>query len=80
MEGNSAMPLIPQSDPSVDPSYYDFAALDTKPVLSEVEGTTYFQLFDAAEEGQMAHWVGRWVNTRGNQGPWSDTVSATVAG
>lgn len=58
--------------PPADPSDYDFAALDTK--------TPYLQIFDGADVGQMAHWIGRWVNTRGEQGPWSDTVSATVVG
>ncbi len=59
------MPLIPQSDAQFD-------ALDTK--------TPYLQIFDGTDVGQMAHWIGRWVNTRGDQGPWSDTVSATVVG
>ena len=55
-----------------DPEDYDFAAVDTQtPQLWE---------FDPASAGQMAHWVGRWLNTRGQHGPWSDTVSATVPG
>lgn len=55
-----------------DPLDYDFAVLDTK------TGQTWN--FDPADSGQMAHWVARWVNTRGQAGPWSDTVSATIPG
>ena len=58
--------------PPVDPLDYDFAALDTN--------TPKNWDFDPADAGQMAHWVGRWVNTRGEAGPWSDTVSATDVG
>lgn len=58
--------------PPADPLDYDFAALDTK--------TPQIWEFDPADAGQLAHWVARWVNTRGEQGPWSDTVSATVPG
>ncbi|GIK33432.1 MAG: hypothetical protein BroJett009_24240 [Armatimonadota bacterium] len=58
--------------PPADPQDYDFAALDTK--------TPQTWNFDPADAGQMGHWVARWVNTRGDQGPWSDTVSATIPG
>jgi hypothetical protein len=58
--------------PPVDPDDFVFVAIDTKtPQLWE---------FDPSEAGQMAHWVARWINTRGEAGPWSDVVSATVPG
>lgn len=58
--------------PPPDPDDYDFAGVDTK--------TPQTWNFDPADAGQMAHWVARWLNTRGEAGPWSDTVSATVPG
>ncbi|MEX2244865.1 MAG: hypothetical protein WD716_13590 [Fimbriimonadaceae bacterium] len=58
--------------PPVDPQDFDFVAIDTR--------TPQIWEFDPADAGQMAHWVARWVNTRGEAGPWSDVVSATVPG
>lgn len=53
-----------------DPSELDFLALDTKsPYLSEYAG---------AQGNMVAHYMLRWVNTRGQKGPWSETVSATI--
>lgn len=34
--------------------------------------------FEPADGGKMAHYILRWVNTRGEKGPWSAVVSATV--
>lgn len=42
--------------------------------------TPYMNEFDPAQGGSMGHWVARWVNTRGESGPWSDVVSATIPG
>lgn len=56
----------------VDPDDYTFVAIDTR--------TPQIWSFDPSEAGQMGHWVARWVNTRGEPGPWSDVVSATVPG
>jgi len=47
-----------------------FIALDTK--------TPYLHVFDPADFGQTAYWIGRWSNTRGETGPISETVAATV--
>ncbi len=58
--------------PPVDPDDYEFVAVDTK--------TPYLMEFDPAQAGQTAHWVARWVNTRGERGPWSDVVSAIIPG
>ena len=34
--------------------------------------------FNSTEAGQMAHYRLRWVNTKGETGPWSPVVSATI--
>jgi len=31
-----------------------------------------------ADAGQTAHYMLRWLSTRGEAGPWSETASATV--
>jgi hypothetical protein len=49
-----------------------FIAIDTN--------TPYMNEFDPAQGGSMGHWVARWVNTRGDKGPISETVSTTVPG
>jgi hypothetical protein len=51
---------------------FAFIAIDTN--------TPYMNEFDPAQGGSMGHWVARWVNTRGETGPWSDVVSATIPG
>ena len=56
----------------VDPSGYTFIALDTS--------TPYVLDFAGADAGKTAHYILRWVNTRGQKGPWSETVSATIGG
>jgi hypothetical protein len=58
-------------DPPADPSDCRLLALAfASPHVAHYPG-------DAA--GQTAHYMLRWVNTRGQPGPWSPTVSATVA-
>ncbi len=55
-----------------DPSELRFLTLDTaSPYLSEYPG---------ADAGKTAYYWLRWVNTRGEQGPWSDTLSGTIPG
>jgi len=49
-----------------------FLALDTR--------TPYSANFDGAQAGQTAHFIGVWVNKKGERGPLSSTVSATVPG
>lgn len=36
--------------------------------------------FDSGEANQTAHFIGRWMSTRIEPGPLSETVSATVPG
>jgi len=53
-----------------DPSELTFLALDTR--------TPYTADFAGSDGGKTAHYMLRWVNTRGDKGPWSQTVSATI--
>ncbi len=47
-----------------------FLGLDTRtPYLAEYEGE---------QAGQPAHYMLRWVNSKGEAGPWSQTVTATI--
>ena len=43
-----------------------FLALDTR--------TPYRADWTGADAGKIAHYLLRWVNTRGEKGPWSETV------
>ena len=52
------------------PNDVHYLALDTR--------TPYTVEFDAADGGKPAHYMLRWINTRGETGPWSATVSATI--
>jgi hypothetical protein len=58
--------------PPSDPSQAHFVALDT--------ASPYLLVHDAADAGKLAHYLLRWVNTRSEAGPWSETVSATITG
>ena len=56
--------------PPTDDSDVTYLATDTR--------SPHVILYDADEAGQIAHYMLRWINTRGERGPWSETVSATV--
>jgi len=52
------------------PNDLKYLATDTRsPYLAE---------FDAADGGKTAYYMLRWVSSRGETGPWSQTVSATI--
>ena len=56
----------------VDPGELQFLTLDTaSPHLVE---------YDGKSAGQKAHYMLRWITTRGDKGPWSETTSATITG
>ena len=58
-------------DPApVDPSELKFLGVDSR--------TPYTADFVGADGGKTAHYMLRWVNTKGEQGPWSETASATI--
>jgi hypothetical protein len=60
-------------DPApTDPAELRFLALDT--------ATPYVAEYDGADAGKTAHYMLRWTSTRGEAGPWSQTVSATITG
>jgi hypothetical protein len=56
----------------LDVSECQFLALDT--------ATPYVAHYPGTQAGKKAHYLLRWMNTRGAQGPWSETVSATIVG
>jgi hypothetical protein len=53
-----------------DPALFTLVALDTR--------TPYTLDFPAADGGKNAHYLARWVGTKGDKGPWSETATATV--
>ena len=56
--------------PPADPSELSYMATDTK--------TPYTYAFNGDDGNKTAHYMLRWVNTRGETGPWSETVSVTI--
>lgn len=58
--------------PPADPSELRYLGTDT--------ATPYLTEYPGADAGKPAHYWLRWVNTRAEKGPWSDTVSATIPG
>ena len=58
-------------DPApVDPNELTFLSLDTR--------TPYTADYAGEDANKVAHYMLRWVNTRGEKGPWSETASATI--
>jgi len=53
-----------------DPSELTYLATDTR--------TPYTVDYDGADGGKNAHYMLRWESTRGEPGPWSKTISATI--
>lgn len=58
--------------PPADESELHFMGLDTR--------TPYLAHFDFADAGKTAYYMVRWINTRQEHGPWSETVAATIGG
>ena len=48
--------------------------------LGNASKTPQLEEYTAAQAGQMATYWLRWVSTRGDKGPWSEPVSATILG
>jgi hypothetical protein len=57
--------------PPTGESEVKYVATDTK--------TPYLYHFLPEDAGKTAHWMFRWVNTRNEPGPWSETVSVTIS-
>ena len=53
-----------------DPKQLTFVATDTK--------SPYVLQFEGFEGGMTVYYWLRWENTRGEVGPWSDAVMATI--
>ena len=58
--------------PPASESDLHFLATDTR--------TPYVAQFDPANAGKTAYYWLRWENNKGETGPWSALVSATVTG
>lgn len=71
-QGVSAAELWVKVDgpPPADATQLSFLATDTR--------TPYLATFDGADGGKPAHYMLRWINTKGQPGPWSETATATV--
>jgi hypothetical protein len=62
----------PGTTPPTDPGECTFLALDT--------ASPYTAEFEGADAGKTAYYMLRWVTTRGEKGPWSETIAATISG
>lgn len=58
--------------PPTDAKELTYLASDTR--------SPYVVHFNGEDAGKMAHYMLRWLNTRNEPGPWSETVSATISG
>lgn len=58
------------SEAPKDASEFAYLATDT--------ATPYVATFESSDAGKTAWYMLRWVNTRGERGPWSSTLSALV--
>jgi hypothetical protein len=65
-----ALTATPQPAPT-DPAALTFLTMTTRP--------SFRAEFKAGEGGKTAVYMARWVNTRGEKGPWSEITTATVA-
>jgi len=54
-----------------NPATFGFLTMTTKP--------TFRADFKPGEGGKTAVYMARWINTRGEKGPWSEITTATVA-
>ncbi len=48
-------------------------------LLDKTTETRFTAEYPETEGNKTAHYLLRWVNSRGEKGPWSETVSATIA-
>lgn len=58
--------------PPVDHKECDYIATDSK--------TPYSYDFDGADAGKTAYYLLRWANNKGETGPWSPLIQATITG
>ncbi len=55
------------------------AGVDQLSLRDVNSSTKVIQEFNSADTGKTAFYAFRWVNTRGDKGPWSDITAATIA-
>ncbi len=60
----------PGDPPPSDPGELTFLLLRTR--------TPAVAAFTGPDGGKTAHYMLRWLSTRGEAGPWSETASATI--
>lgn len=66
------MKLVEAGSPTpTDPAALTLVTMTTKP--------SFRADFKPGEGGKTAVYMARWVNTRGEKGPWSEITTATVA-
>jgi hypothetical protein len=58
--------------PPTGPNEVTYLATDTK--------TPYTNNFEDTDANKTVHYMLRWVNTRNEPGPWSETISVTISG
>lgn len=58
--------------PPTDEKELTYLASDTR--------SPYIVHFNGEDAGKMAHYMLRWLNTRNEPGPWSETISVTISG
>ncbi|MFZ4589448.1 MAG: hypothetical protein ACOYN6_00490 [Ignavibacteria bacterium] len=58
--------------PPTDAKELTYLASDTR--------SPYIVHFNGEDAGKMAHYMLRWLNTRNEPGPWSETISVTISG
>ena len=64
--------LTPVGAPTpTDPAEFEHLAQDS--------ATPYVVEYSGADAGKNAHYIVRWVNSRGEKGPWSEVFSAAIA-
>ena len=64
--------LVDAGEPApTDPTAMTFLAMATKPSIRAD--------FRGGAGGKIAVYMARWIDTRGEKGPWSEICSATVA-
>lgn len=56
--------------PPADVSQLVFLATDTR--------SPYLTVYEGDHGGAAAHYMLRWINTKGQPGPWSETATATI--
>jgi hypothetical protein len=67
---------------TVDDSQCQFLGLDTaRPYVADLSAEVLTkEEYEGKYGGMKAHYLLRWVTHHGDKGPWSETVSATIAG